>query len=185
MGKVFVTGATGFLGLNLIQELIRQNLDVKGLDRNLNNYKGPEHERLQLIQGDALKINHSVFSDCDVVIHLAGETTPNLPYSSYEQINVGATLNILNAAIINKVKKFVFVSTANTIGYADDCSLGSEEKLIRSPYNKSFYALSKLHAEEDLLQHADKMDIIIANPTFMIGAYDFKPTSNRIIKYGN
>ena len=182
MRKVFVTGATGFLGLNLIQELLSQNYNVIGLDRNLKNYKEPDHERLQIIQGDALNIHPSLFSSCDVVFHLIGETTPNLPYAEYDRINVQTALNVVQAAIQNKVKKFIFVSTANTIGYADDCSMGSEEKPIRYPYNQSGYPLSKLNAEKELLKYADKIDILIANPTFMIGAYDYKPTSNRIVK---
>lgn len=182
MEKVFVTGVTGFLGHNLVQELVRQDYFVKALGRNLENYRGPVHENLELVQGDAFEIHPSQFSECDIVFHLIGETTPNLPQAAYDLTNVEVSLKVLHAAIKNGVKRFVFVSTANTIGYADDFGLGSEEIPIRSPYDQSLYALSKLRAEEHLLQHADKIDILIANPTFMIGAFDFKPTSNRIIK---
>ncbi len=182
MEKVFVTGGTGFLGHNLVQELVKQHYFVKALGRNLDNYKGPLHENLQFIQGDAFEIHPSQFSDCNIVIHLVGETTPNLPQAAYDFTYVQVSLKVLRAAIKNGVKRFVFVSTANTLGYADDFGLGSEEIPIRPPYDQSLYALSKLRAEEYLLQYADKIDVLIANPTFMIGAYDFKPTSNRITK---
>lgn len=184
MKKVFVAGATGFLGTNLIIELIRQNYLVKGLDTNLKNYKGPDHEHLQLIQGNALDLDAALLSDCDAVIHVIGETTPNLSFANYHRINVEVAIAVLHAAIKNKVKRFVFVSSANTLGYKDDYSLGSEEKPIRAPHNACPYALSKLEAEEHLLQYADRIDIVIANPTFLIGAYDFKPTSGRIILNG-
>lgn len=184
MKKVFVAGATGFLGTNLIIELLRQNYLVKGLDTNLKNYKGPDHEHLQLIQGDALDLDAALLSDCDAVIHVIGETTPNLSFANYHRINVEVAIAVLHAAIKNKVKRFVFVSSANTLGYKDDYSLGSEEKPIRAPHNTCPYALSKLEAEERLLQYSDKIDIVIANPTFMIGSYDFKPTSGRIILNG-
>lgn len=183
-GKVFVTGATGFLGINLVQELIRQNYEVKGLDRNSIKFPVTDDDNLQLIEGNALDFEYSLLSDCDAVIHLIGETTPNLPYEAYRPINVEAALNVLHAAIQNKIKRFVFVSTANTIGYADDYGLGSEEKPIRQPYDECQYAMSKLEAEERLLQYSHQIDIIIANPTFMIGANDFKPTSGRVILNG-
>lgn len=184
MEKVFVTGAGGFLGINLVRELVKESYQIKAMIRKIENYKGILHPRIQLVEGDAMDFPYNLLADCAYVIHVAGATTPNLSFADYYKGNVETTMNVLQAALENNVKRFVFVSTANTIGYADDNGPGTEDRPMRQPYDKSSYAMSKLKAEEYLLQFCDRIDVVIANPTFMIGAYDFKPTSGRIILNG-
>lgn len=184
MEKVFVTGAGGFLGINLVRELVKESYQIKALVRKIENYKGIVHPGIQLVEGDAMDFPHNLLADCAYVIHVAGVTTPNLSFADYHKGNVETTMNVLHAALENNVKRLVFVSTANTIGYADDNGPGSEDRPMRQPYDKSSYAMSKLKAEEYLMQFCDRIEVVIANPTFMIGAYDFKPTSGRIILNG-
>lgn len=122
---------------------------------------------------------------CYAVIHVAAETSTNLlNYSDYQSTNVEGTMNLLHAAVEKKLEKFIFVSTANTVAYADDFNVGEEHQPIKSPYDQSFYAVSKMEAEERILQYSDRINIIITNPTFMLGAYDTKPSSGRIILMG-
>jgi nucleoside-diphosphate-sugar epimerase len=142
------------------------------------------HPRIQLVEGDATDFPHNLLLDCAYVIHVAGVATPNLSFDHYHKGNVKTTMNVLHAALENKVKRFVFVSTSNTIGYADHNGLGNEDRPMREPFDRSHYAVSKLKAEKHLLKFCDRIEVVIANPTFMIGAYDFKPTSGRIILNG-
>ncbi|MFD2201754.1 NAD-dependent epimerase/dehydratase family protein [Shivajiella indica] len=183
--KVFVTGSNGLLGSNLIEELLNLDYHVKGLVRNPATYVGFRHPHLELVKGSLFDDLRNSLKDCSFVIHVAAETSPDLlNYSDYQETNVKGTLNLLHAAIDQKLEKFIFVSTANTIGYADDFNKGEEHQPMKSPYDQSFYALSKLEAEEKILQYSDRIDIIIANPTFMLGSYDTKPSSGRIILMG-
>lgn len=180
--KVFVTGSSGLLGTNLILELLENGFLVKGLIRNFSSYQGTPHNNLELVQGNIMDDLSLHLRDCDYVIHTAAETNQDiLEYQHYRKINVQGTLNLLEAAIQESVKKFVYVSSANTVGVPDFSKKEAENVTMKFPFTRSFYALSKLEAETALLQNKAKIDIVIANPTFMLGAYDIKPTSGQII----
>jgi nucleoside-diphosphate-sugar epimerase len=119
----------------------------------------------------------------DSIIHAAAECRQHLiSYNDYYQTNCIATARLIDAAIKLKVRKFIYVSTANTIGYGIDTVGNSIEfKPMKSPFKKSFYARSKAAAEAYVLQQKDKIEVNIINPTFMIGAFDRKPGSGRIV----
>ncbi|MCV9928564.1 NAD-dependent epimerase/dehydratase family protein [Flavobacterium sp. LS1R49] len=185
MKKVFVTGINGLLGANLIESLLSNGFFVKGLIRDKAKFKGKNHANLQIHQGNLFNDLTPLLSDIDFVIHIAAETSQDLiQYTDYQKINYNATVQLFNAAVYCNVKKFVFVSTANTLGYGSLNDLGNEQKEIKLPFTNSFYAKSKLEAEEYLLQNKDKIEVLIINPTFMIGAYDSKPSSGKIILMG-
>ena len=82
------------------------------------------------------------------------------------------------------VKKFIYVSTANAFGYGTLTKLGSENEEIKVPFSKLYYALSKLKAQQSVLLRKKEIDVITVNPTFLIGPYDSKPSSGKIILLG-
>lgn len=185
MKKVLVTGSNSLLGSNLIRELLYLNYSVKGLVRNPSSFLLPGHPNLELVQGSLSDDLRGHMDGCFSVIHVAGETSQNLlTYSEYQKTNVEGTLNLLHAAVDKKLERFIFVSTANTIGYKDDFNAGEELQPMKPPYDQSFYSLSKLEAEKRILDYSDRIDIIITNPTFMLGPYDTKPSSGKIILMG-
>ena len=185
MKNIFATGINGLLGTNLTNDLLKTSYAVKGLIRNKSKFKGLTHQNLELIQGNLFDDLSHLLQGIDTVIHIAAETNMNLVnYSDYWKTNSKATIQLFNTAIKCKVKKFVFVSTANTLGYGSSNDLGTEQKEIKFPFVASFYAKSKLEAENYLLQNTDKIEVIIINPCFMLGAYDTKPSSGKIILMG-
>ncbi len=185
--KILVTGANGLLATNTIVELLDQGFLVRGLIRNKNKFTLLNHKNLELVKGDITvkrDIENAV-KNCDIVIHAAANTNQNLlKLSDYVTVNVDATKNILNSSIHQGVKKIIFVSTANTFGFGSRLKPGNESIKIKNPFSESYYALSKLHAENILLEASKKIDVVIVNPTFMLGAYDGKPSSGRIILMG-
>jgi dihydroflavonol-4-reductase len=182
MKKVFVTGINGLLGTNVAENLLNNGFLVKGLIRDKAKFEGKIHPNLELHQGNLFDDLTPILKDVDFVIHIAAETNQNLlHYHNYQKINYDATVLLFNTAIYCKVKKFIFVSTANTLGYGSIDDLGNEKKKIKPPFTNSFYAKSKLEAEEYLFKNKDKIEVQIINPTFMIGAYDSKPSSGKII----
>ena len=185
--KILVTGANGLLATNTIKKLLEQNYEVRGLLRDPAKFVLPAHPKLRLITGDIRdqKVVASAVKDCDIVIHAAALTAPDLlKYEQYYEVNVLGTQMMIEAAVQNNVQKFIYVSSANTIGHGTKTSPGTEEIWVKEPFIGSFYAKSKREGEEIVLANANKIHSVVVNPTFMLGAYDAKPSSGKIILMG-
>ena len=182
MKKVFVTGTNGLLGTNLVHLLSERGYYVKGLVREKSRFMGNAHPNLALVTGGLFDDFTKVLADVDYVVHIAAITSQNLiDYEEYWKVNGHATVQLFHAAIKCGVKKFVFVSSANTLGHGTMEMPGNEYDEAREPFISSLYARSKKMAENYLLSHKHLMDTIVVNPSFMLGAYDSKPSSGRII----
>lgn len=182
MKKVFVTGATGLLGTNVVIKLLKDGYSVIALVRKKSSWLGEENENLKLIEGDLFSDLSFHLEKVYCVIHIAAETRQHLLfYEDYKKVNVDAVQNLSIQAEKSGVQKFVFISSANTLGYGCREHPGNEQECQKYPFTRSLYAQSKLEAENYLLQTCNNMEIIILNPAFMIGAYDSKPSSGKII----
>lgn len=182
MKKVFVTGITGFLGTNVVLKLLKNDYFVIALLRQKNKYFGKKHENLQLIVGDLFSDFSEYLNNVDYVIHIAAETRQDLvSYDDYKAINYNAGISLYKQSVACNVKRFLFISSANTLGFGDIINLGNEKTPQKFPFTQSFYAKSKLDAESYLLQNKTSTEVIILNPTFMLGRYDYKPSSGKMI----
>jgi nucleoside-diphosphate-sugar epimerase len=185
--RVLVTGANGLLGTHVIQQLLEKGYPVNGLLRNKDKFLLPEHTNLELIEGDLRNqtIVKKAVKGCDAVIHCAAITAQNLiHYNDYYETNVLGTKVVLNVAIENNIKKIVYVSSANTLRHGTKEFPGNEQNPARKPFTNSLYAKSKREAEELLLSASHRIDVVIVNPSFLIGAYDSGYGSGRIIRMG-
>lgn len=184
---VLVTGANGLLATNTIIALLSRGYRVKGLVRDARKFMLPLHDNLELAVGDIMdtaSLKRAV-SGCDGIIHCAATTDQNLlHYEDYHRINVTGTDNIIEAAISHGLKKIVYVSTANTFGYGTLQQPGDENIAIREPFKSAWYAKSKLQGERRVLTAQNRIEVTVVNPTFMLGAYDGKPSSGAIIRMG-
>ncbi len=182
--KVLVTGANGLLATNTIIELLGQGYTVTGLLRDKEKFLLPPHQNLELIEGDILNadITEQAIQKCHYLIHIAAETRQNLiNYKDYYKTNVEGPANLIQAAIKYKLKKFILISTVNTIGYGTKNNPGTEKDSIKEPFSSAYYAQSKLQSQEIVLSRSHEIDVVVINPTFLIGPYDSKPGSGRII----
>ena len=182
MKKVVVTGATGLLGTNVIIKLLKDGYSVIALVRKESKYMGEENENLKWEEANLSSDLSQYLKNVDFVIHIAAETRMNLlTYNEYIKVNYDWTVDLFNQAEKCEVKKFLFISSANTLGYGNKADPGSEEKRQTYPFTQSWYAQSKLEAENYLLQKTNNTEVVILNPTFMIGAHDHKPSSGKLI----
>jgi nucleoside-diphosphate-sugar epimerase len=180
MKKVFVTGITGLLGAHVVIKLLENGYFVIALVRKKSGYLGKENENLRLVEGDLFSDFSEYLKGVNFIIHIAAETRQNrLNYEDYRKINFDAVVHLFSQA--GHVEKFLFVSTANTLGFGNLSTPGDENYPWKYPFDQSFYAKSKLEAENFLLQNSHIVKLIIVNPTFMIGAYDNKPSSGKIL----
>ena len=153
MTTALVTGAAGFIGSNLVRVLLRHGWKVRGLDNLSTGYdENLEGLQVSLIRADvrdAEAVNSAV-AGVDVIFHLAANIgnikSLNNPQED-SAINIIGSLNVLEAAKINNVKRIVYSSSAAIFG-----------ELIRSPIDEdhpqnpdSPYGVSKLAAEKHML----------------------------------
>lgn len=185
--KILVTGANSLLGVNTIIELLNQGYHVKGFLRNKNKFIDFKHKNLELIEGDILDKDHLCKSlvNCKYVIHIAAATDPKLSkYSDFEKVNVTGTKNTIDAAILNNLDRIIYISTANVFGFGSLDNLGNESKQMMSPFVNANYSKTKKEAHDYVLTKKNEIDVVVVSPSFMIGPYDSKPSSGRIILMG-
>lgn len=149
--KILVTGADGFIGSHLTEELVRQGHNVKAfvLYNSFNSWGWLDHSpqeiknNLQVFAGD-IRDPHGVkeaVKGCDVILHLAALIA--IPYSyhspdTYVDTNVKGTLNIVQAARELGVQKVVHTSTSEVYGTARFVPITEEHPLQgQSPYSAS------------------------------------------------
>jgi len=186
--KVLVTGANGLLGHHVVFELLKRNYSVRIIVRNLKNIYF-DLNLVEVFDGDfSIYENLKIAAqNCDAIIHIAAVTATNLlQYDEYKSINVDATATLINVAKELNINRIVYISSSNTIGYGSKEALGDERFDIQFPFTNSFYARSKVESERLIIEASknDNNHFIIINPTFMIGAYDTKPTSGKLMLMG-
>jgi nucleoside-diphosphate-sugar epimerase len=149
--KFLVTGGAGFIGSNIVEELLKRNYSVRVLDNfatgKRENLKEFEKD-IEIIEGD-IRSYHTVIQSTkgiDVVLHQAA--LPSVPRSindpiTTHDVNVTGTINILDAAKEHNVKRIVYASSSSI--YGDNPELPKHEGMIPNPLSP--YAVSKLAGE--------------------------------------
>ncbi|MDY7040370.1 MAG: NAD-dependent epimerase/dehydratase family protein, partial [Chloroflexota bacterium] len=121
---ILVTGATGFLGHNLCEQLIGQGDEVRALVRQRQRRDGEyaldflRNLGVELVWGDvrdAESVTRAV-RGCEYVIHAAAKFRMWGPYREFHATNVEGTLNVLRAARQANVQRFIHVSTVAVVG---------------------------------------------------------------------
>jgi len=186
---ILVTGANGLLGHWVVQELLDRNYTVKIVVRTWKNIFF-DLKSVEVITGNFTnyKTLKKAATGCDAIVHLAAITATNLlHYEDYQKINVEGSAQVIRVANELQIKTLIYISSSNTIGYGSKDQPANEESPFQFPFTESFYAQSKKEAEELFSEFAlQKNDchVIIIHPTFMIGAYDTKPSSGRLLLMG-
>jgi len=164
--KVLVTGATGFIGSNLVKKLVDLDADVTALVRNQRVSSG----NLKYLIGDISKDNFN-FKEFEYVFHLAaivGVVKCNEDAELAERINVKGTQFLLESVKGSEnLKKFIYTSTANVYG---NQAFPTRETSHTEPID--FYAQTKLKGERIVLDYQGKynLPITIARISNIYGA---------------
>ena len=176
--KIFITGATGYIGTSLVHKLADEGHELNLLVRSKNNSGHLKRKGVTLYYGDILNkyALDLAMQGCCQVYHLAALAkvwikNPN----NYFDINLLGTKNVLEAARKNGIQKMVFCSTAGVYG----ASLKQEitEESLRTYDFSNEYESSKALAESLVKDYIikNKMHIVIASPTRVYGPSRFHP----------
>ena len=184
--KVFITGADGLLGSNVIREMIRRGHTVTALIEEGKSPKTLDGLMIKLVYGNILNAASlsTLMRGMDKVIHCAASTNIWPARSKItRKVNIDGTQNVIDACLENDIERVVFVGTANSFGRGSLDNPGNET----NDYKASIYGLdymdSKRTAQERVLKAVKEHQLpaLIVNPTFMIGPNDSKPSSGAMI----
>ncbi|HET7875778.1 MAG TPA: hopanoid-associated sugar epimerase [Methylomirabilota bacterium] len=177
---VLVTGGTGFVGANLVRELLRARQTVRVLARRGGDRRALEGCRVEIIEGDLLdreSVRRAV-AGARQVYHVAADYRlwARDPRELY-RTNVEGTRNVLDAAAEAGVERIVYTSTVGAVGIPKDGSPGDEATPVSLADMVGAYKASKFLAERVADEWAARgAPVVIVNPSAPVGPWDVKPT---------
>ena len=175
--NIAITGATGHLGAAVLQELFRNNHLVKALIRD--DSRSCEGLPVEIVKGDLHNENalQELMSHCDALIHCAAFISVNGdPEGLVHQTNVEGTRSVMNMAKRSGIKRVIHISSIHAYNQRPTHEMLDEK---REPVNEKAYAYdySKKQGQEIALSlNGNGMEVMVMNPTSIIGPYDFKPS---------
>ncbi len=170
--KALVTGADGFIGSHLVEELLSRGIEVRALSQynSFNNWgwlEGMKSDGLEIVCGDVRDGAYCrhIAEGVDTIFHLAALIA--IPYSyeapgSYVETNINGTLNICQAARDNEVGRLIVTSTSEVYGTARYVPI--DEKHPRQP--QSPYSATKIGADAiaNSFHNAFGLPVVTARP---------------------
>jgi len=178
--KVFLTGATGFVGHHVARALAAEGADLRLLVRKSSNLKNLEGIRGETHVGDLLEPEsvRAGLEGCDAVMHVAADYRLWIrdPKTMY-RANVEGTRELLRMAREAGVRRVVYTSSVATMHFRTDGLVINEDTPVSIKDMVGHYKRSKFMAEQEAISAARAgQQLIILNPTTPIGPNDAKPT---------
>ena len=170
-----VTGGAGFIGSHMVDYLLKKNLKVYVIDnfsgghqKNLTQHKKNKNLIVKAPRHLFFKPKDRIFKNCSYIFHFAGigDIVPSIERpSDYMKVNVQGTIKVLEAARLNKVKKFVYATSASCYGITKKKVSENHKIDLQHPY-----ALSKYLGEQSTL-HWNKVYNLPVNTIRIFNAY--------------
>lgn len=175
MKKIFITGSEGFIGSHLTEKLVKLGYNVRAYVQYnsfnsigwLNNIEKKYQKKINIVFGDIRDRENlqNSMKNSDFVFHLAALIA--IPYSykspeSYIETNVVGTLNVIQSAQKNRIKKIIHTSTSEVYGTAQTIPIKENHPLV----GQSPYAASKIGADQIAISMSKSLGapIVIVRP---------------------
>ncbi len=184
--KVFVTGATGFVGSHVARLLAQQGAELRLLVRSTSPTANIDDIPAERVIGDLRQPNAlgSAMTGCEFVFHVAADYRlwTRRPEEMYA-CNVEGTRGIIQAAQRQGVRRVIYTSSVATMGFTSNGHLANEDSPVSLDHMIGHYKRSKFQAEQVALEAGRSgSDVVVVNPTTPVGERDIKPTpTGRII----
>ncbi|MGH7785901.1 MAG: SDR family oxidoreductase [Candidatus Binatia bacterium] len=184
--KAFVTGSTGLLGNNLVRELVGKGHTVSGLVRSEEKGRRLLGDLpVQLVRGDMREVASfgAALDGCDVVFHTAAYFReyyqPGDHAAALDEINVRATLRLMDEADRRGVRRLVHTSSGGTIGVKPDGSPGDEETPPAPIATSNLYFKSKVDGDAAIRAWRPQRGLAVIEilPGWIWGPGDAAPTA--------
>lgn len=174
MATVFVTGATGFIGSHLVDELLKKGYKIKCLVRKTSNLRWLVGKPVEYFYGGLFdnEVLAEAVKDADYVYHIAGVTFAKTK-KEYFKGNSEATKNFIEVCYKANpgLKRFLFVSSQTAVGPSPDKDHPVDENTEYHPITT--YGRSKMEAEKAVIEYFDKMKCTIIRAPAVYGPRDY------------
>ena len=166
--KILLTGGCGYIGTNLTEALLDLGHYVTVVDIMwFGNYLNP-HKNLNIIQSDIRDIDAIPMKGIDTVMHLANianDPTGDLNARLTWEVNALSSKFLIEKAIENNVKQFIFASSGSVYGIKEESQVTEDLSLVPiTDYNKT-----KMISESVLLSFRDEITLNIVRPATVCG----------------
>ena len=192
---IFITGGTGLVGSHILLQLCQKGERVLALRRNSStleicrrvfsqNNSKDLFKSIDWVNGDLNNIPmlEKCISRCEYVIHAAALVSFH-PEDKKKlvDININGTANVMNISIDFGIKKCVYVSSIATLGRNSTDEIVDENCNFKLSNLESNYSISKYMAEQEVWRASNEgLDVIIVNPSVILGPGDWVKGSSRI-----
>jgi dihydroflavonol-4-reductase len=178
----YVTGATGCVGRNLVDDLQKDNWDIVVLHRrssDLSRLEGCDVKTIEVDLHDAASVRRSLRQGIDAIFHVAANTSH---YAQDRQVqqqdNVLATRNLVEAALEHSVGRFIFTSTGATLPFH------LTDKRLAEQIPNSYVRTKRLAELEVYQAHRAGLDVVLLHPAIVVGPYDYNSYSQIFTQIG-
>lgn len=185
--SAFVTGATGLLGSNLTRELVARGWKVRALVRSPEKaQKILGDVELELVTEDLVNVSRyaEALEGVDTVFHTAAYFReyyqPGNEWEKMRQINVDATMELVQEAEKRGVRRFVHTSSSGVIETRTTDGESADESAPFSSFaEENLYFKTKVLVEQEIAGFLErsKLDVVLVLPGWMMGPGDAGPTS--------
>lgn len=182
---IFVTGGTGLLGNCIVRELCSRQIPTRVLCRRSASRRPFEGLDVEIVEGDlgSRDVLDSAIAGCRAVIHSAAMIHIGWhKLAESRQVNVEGTHNVI-ASCLQHGSRLIHISTVDTLPAATSLDSPIDERAIGGVVKtRCSYVISKCEAEAVVrgAVHMSGLDAVILHPGFMLGPYDWKPSSGRM-----
>ena len=178
-----VTGATGLVGNNVVRLLLDRGQAVRALVRESSDARPLEGLDVEVVRGDVCDADSvtRAMQGARCVVHSAA-----MVYMGWQQAETQRLVNVEGARLVAQAARdagarMIHVSSVDALGPGTRESPSDEETPFHAPVPCP-YPVTKHQAEQAVLEEVGKgLDAVIVNPVFMLGPWDWKPSSGRLL----
>ena len=182
--RAFVTGASGFVGMNLVRQLSEQGWRITALVRENSPLEDINGLGIDLVNGDltnAGSVLEAMPADIDCVFHVAASTNIwSRNNDSQTRVNIAGTRNVLEAAVKRRAGRMIHTSSFVVWGFGEGILTEESPRLENADWIN--YVRTKHEAENIITQAVQdqRIDAVILNPAHILGPGDRRNWSRMI-----
>ena len=171
---VLVTGASGFLGGELVKQLIAKGESVRIIKRATSDISHLQNilDKINVVEGDILDVSflEDAFEGIEKIYHVAAVVGyDSTYYDAMYKCNIEGTANVVNIALDKGIKKLLYVSSIAAIGGKPDEWITEETKWEKTKWT-AHYGITKMLAEREVWRGMQEgLEAVIVNPGIIVG----------------